>query len=165
MTAAFVAAILDRDLRTLAREVEAYPSDADLWATGPGITNVGGTLALHLAGNLQHYVGARLGGTNYTRNRAAEFARRGVPRSELLREIEAARRAVKTALSGSRPPDLAAEFPERIAGKTVNTGEYLMHLMTHFAYHLGQLDYHRRIVTGNDAGVGAVQPSELSTAR
>jgi len=165
MTAAFAAAIFDRDLRTLSREIEAYPTDADLWATRPSITNVGGTLALHLAGNLQHYVGARLGGTNYTRDRAAEFARRGVPRSELLREIEAARAAVKTALSGSLPADLAADFPERIAGKTVNTGEYLMHLMTHFAYHLGQLDYHRRIVTGNDAGVGAVQPSELSTAR
>jgi hypothetical protein len=165
MTNAFVAAILDRDLRTLAREVEAYPTDADLWATRPGITNVGGTLALHLAGNLQHYVGAHLGRTNYTRDRAAEFARRGVPRSELLREIAAAREAVKMALSGSPAPDLTADFPERIAGKTVNTGEYLMHLMTHFAYHLGQLDYHRRMVTGSDVAVGAVQAIELSTAR
>ena len=87
------------------------------------------------------------------------------PASELLREIEAARVAVRTALGGSRAPDLAADFPERVAGKTVNTGEYLMHLATHFAYHLGQVDYHRRMVTGKDAAVDAMQPAELSTAR
>jgi uncharacterized damage-inducible protein DinB len=165
MTLAYVAAILDRDLRTLGREVEAYPADADLWATRPGIKNVGGTLVLHLAGNLQHYIGARLGGTGYVRDRAAEFARRDVLRAELLREIEAARVAVRATLSGPRAPDLAADFPERVAGKTVNNGEYLMHLTTHFAYHLGQVDYHRRMVTGNDAAVDAMQPAELSTAR
>jgi uncharacterized damage-inducible protein DinB len=165
MTLASFAALLDRDLRTAAREVEAYPNEQDLWAAPPGIKNVGGTLVLHLAGNIQHYVGACLGGTGYVRNRPAEFSRRDVPRAELLREIEAARRAVRATLSESAGPDLAADFPERIVGKMVNTGEYLMHLMTHFAYHLGQLDYHRRMVTGKDAAVDAMQPTELSTAR
>ena len=96
-----VAAILDRDLRTLRREVEAYPDDRALWQEVSGISNVAGTLVLHLAGNLQHYVGARLGQTGYVRDRSAEFASRDVPRSELLRQIEAARAAVKAALSGA----------------------------------------------------------------
>ena len=124
-----------------------------------------GTLVLHLAGNLQHYLGARLGQTGYLRDRPAEFARRDVTRSDLLRQIEAARAAVKTALSGALPPDLEAEFPEPIAGKRVGTGDYLVHLTTHFAYHLGQIDYHRRVVTGAAFAVDAMRPAELSSAR
>jgi hypothetical protein len=158
-----VAAILDRDLRALRREVEAYPNERDLWAPVPGISNVAGTLALHLAGNLQYYIGAVLGGTGYVRDRPAEFARRDVPRSELLGEIEAARTAVAAALAGAI--DLDGEFPEPIAGKRVRIGDYLVHLATHFAYHLGQLDYHRRVVTGHAKGIDAVRPIELSSAR
>lgn len=160
-----VAAILDRDLRTLRREIEAYPDDRSLWQEVPGISNVAGTLALHLAGNLQHYIGACLGRTGYVRDRAAEFARRDVPRSELLRDIEAARTAVRTSLSGATQPEIMAEFPEIISGTRVATGDYLIHLVTHFAYHLGQIDYHRRIVTGRAFAVDAVRPSELSSVR
>ena len=160
-----VAAILDRDLRALRREVEAYPDERGLWQEVPGISNVAGTLVLHLAGNLQHYLGARLGQTGYVRDRPAEFARRDVPRLELLREIEAARAAVKAALSGAVAPDPDAEFPEPIGGKRVGTGDYLVHLTTHFAYHLGQVDYHRRVVTGQENAVDAMRPSELSSAR
>ncbi len=97
--AAGLAAILDRDLRGLRRELEAYPDERQIWQPVPGLPNTAGTLALHLAGNLQHYVGARWGGTGYVRNRAAEFARRDVPRAELLAEIDRARAAVKAALA------------------------------------------------------------------
>jgi hypothetical protein len=157
-----IATILDRDLRALRRELEAYPNEGDLWARVPGVPNVAGTLALHLAGNLQYYIGAVLGGSGYVRDRPAEFARRDVPRSELLREIEAARTAIARALGGA--VDVDGEFPETIAGKRVRTGDYLIHLATHFAYHLGQLDYHRRIVTGDDKGIDAMRPTELSSA-
>jgi len=163
MLLSYAAAILDRDLRTLQREVEAYPAEGDLWTEVGGLPNVGGTLALHLVGNIQYYVGAVLGKTGYLRDRPAEFARRHVPRTKLVREIEAARDAVSRALSAA--PDTEADYPELIAGKHVTTGEYLMHLTTHFAYHLGQLDYHRRFVTGKQDGVGAVQPVELRSAR
>lgn len=160
-----VAAIFERDLRSLRREVEAYPDERDLWRTVPGISNVAGTLVLHLTGNLQHYFGALWGGTGYRRDRPAEFDRRDVSRAELLREIEAARLAVKSAqvrLSGS---ELAADFPEVVGGSRIATLDYLIHLTTHFAYHLGQLDYHRRVVTGNDQGVSAMRPAELGSAR
>jgi uncharacterized damage-inducible protein DinB len=159
-----VAAIFDRDLRALAREVEAYADERDLWRVPPGTPNSAGTLVLHLTGNLQHYLGAHLGGTGYRRNRAAEFADRDLPRAELLRRIEAARAAVQAA---ARAGDelLAQDLPEVVGGVRVNAGEYLVHLISHFAYHLGQLDYHRRFVTGDARGVGAIRPSELSGAR
>ena len=159
----YVAAILDRDLRALRREVEAYSDERELWVRVPGITNVGGNLVLHLAGNLQYYIGTVLGRTGYVRDRPAEFARGGVPRAELLREIEAARVAVKATLE--KRIDVDAEFPESILGMRVRTGDYLIHLASHFAYHLGQLDYHRRVVTKNDKGIDAVRPSELSSAQ
>lgn len=160
-----IAALLDRDLRTLRREVEAYPDDRALWQPVPGVSNVAGTLVLHLAGNLQHYLGARLGGTGYVRNRAAEFALRDVPRTELVREIEAARAAVKTTVARIAESDLAAEFPEAVGGVRVQTGEYLVHLTTHFAYHLGQIDYHRRAVTRSSTPVDAIRVAELGSAR
>jgi uncharacterized protein DUF664 len=160
-----VAAILDRDLQALQREVEAYPDDRSLWQMVPGISNTAGTLALHLVGNLQHYLGARFGGTGYVRDRPAEFARRDVPRVELLREIDAARSAVQTGLAKVPEDQLTADYPETIAGLRVATGEYLVHLTTHFAYHLGQLDYHRRVVTGEERGVGAMRPAELGSVR
>lgn len=162
---AAVAAIFERDLQTLRRELESYPDEESLWQPVRGVTNTAGTLALHLTGNLQHYLGAQLGGTGYVRDRAAEFARRGVPRAELLREIEAARSAARVGLALLSDQQLGADYPEIIAGVRVATGEYLLHLTTHFAFHLGQLDYHRRMVTGNESGVGAMRPAELSSVR
>lgn len=162
---AAIGTILDRDLDTLRHEIEAYSDEKELWQSAPGISNTAGTLALHLAGNLQHYFGTRLGGTGYVRDRAAEFARRDVPRVELLKEVEAARRAVHAGLAQLSAAQLADEYPEVIAGLRITTAEYLIHLTTHFAYHLGQIDYHRRIVTGSEVVVGAMRPAALSSAR
>lgn len=160
-----VTAILDRDLRTLARELEAYADERDLWRLPPGIANSAGTLALHLTGNLRHYFGTCLGDTGYRRDRPAEFAERDVPRDELLRRIEAAREAVRAAAARTTEEQLAEDFPEVVGGVRVNTAEYLVHLVAHFAYHLGQLDYHRRVVTGDSRGLDAVRVAEVGTAR
>src|SRR5918994_2815325 len=157
-----VGSILDRDLRALRREVEAYPDEADLWRVVPGTTNSAGTLVLHLAGNLQHFFGARLGRTGYVRDRPAEFSRR-VERAELFREIEAAQAAVSAGLASLATSQLMSEFPEAVADARLTTGEYLVHLVTHCAYHLGQIDYHRRFVTGDDRTIGAMRPGELSS--
>jgi hypothetical protein len=164
MLAPFVASILTRDLHTLRREVEAYPDEHQLWKIAPGITNPGGTLVLHLVGNLQHYVGKHLGGTSYVRDRPAEFARRNVPRPELLAEIDAAEKAV-AALRKVDESTLRKEFPEAVGGSVVQTGEFLVHIACHFTYHLGQIDYHRRLVTGENTPVPSLRPGELSTAR
>lgn len=163
--AADLAALLDRDLRALRRELEAYPDERQIWQQVPGLPNTAGTLALHLAGNLQHYIGARFGGTGYVRDRDAEFARRGVSRAELVAEIERARVAIRTGLERLDPKALDAQYPEVVAQSRVRTGDYLVHLCTHFAYHFGQLDAHRRVVTGNADGVGAFRPAELGSAR
>lgn len=160
-----VIAILDRDLRALRREIEAYPDEDSLWLKPAGVPNSAGTLALHLAGNLQHYLGARLGGTGYVRDRPAEFARRNVPRIEILQEIEAARKSLAAAESRLGESDLTGDFPDIIRNLRLETGDYLIHLVSHFTFHLGQIDYHRRMVTGHSHGVNAVRTAELRSAR
>lgn len=160
-----VAAILERDLETLAREVKAYPDEASLWQLPEGVTNSAGTLVLHLTGNIQHFLGARLADTGYVRDRAVEFSARGVPRSTLLRQIESAIAAVRAAAGKVSAESLERDFPEVVGGVRVATGEYLVHLVDHFGYHLGQLDYHRRLVTRDAKGVDAVRAAELATAR
>ncbi len=161
ITTASLARVLARDLRALRREVEAYADERDLWRVVPGITNSGGTLALHLAGNLQHFIGAVLGGTGYVRDRAAEFTRRDVPRSELLREIDATLAVVPRTLEALDDDALARPYPQPPGGATPTTGAFLLHLATHLTYHLGQIDYHRRMLTEQAGQIRAVAVDEL----
>ena len=161
MLTRIIQAMLLRELAAARRTVETYPDDASLWAHPAGLPNAGGTLVLHLAGNLQHYVGAVLGRSGYRRDRPAEFARRDVSRAELLRELDGARSAVERVLPTVREEALSQPYPEPIGGNTLTTGVFLAHLATHLAYHLGQLDYHRRVVTGDAKGVGALSPGAI----
>jgi hypothetical protein len=154
-----------RELRALERELAAYQTDEQVWLLPPGLPNSGGTLALHAAGNLLHFIGAVLGGTSYVRDRDAEFSRRDVPRSELIDGLRQAGDVVKTTLGALDPARLEAPYPLPVLNRRLNTGDFMMHLATHLAYHTGQVDFHRRIVTGDVTGVGAVSPTELSTAR
>jgi hypothetical protein len=153
--------VMTRELKALRREVESYPSDEELWRGAEGITNPGGNLVLHLAGNIQYFLGTVLGGTGYKRYRDAEFGSRDVPRDQLLREVDAAIAAVETGLGRVRDADLGKPFPEPVGGVTPTTGAFLAHLAVHLGYHLGQVDYHRRIVTGECKTVGAMTVAEL----
>lgn len=153
--------LIIRELRAVQRELDLYPDDASAWKTIPGVPNTGGTLALHLAGNLQHFIGAILGRTGYVRDRDAEFARRDVPRAELKAGLDAAIAAVERTFDALPPGALDAPWPEPIAKKTVHAGTFGLHLLSHLAYHLGQIDTHRRAVTGNAAGVDAISVREL----
>lgn len=160
-----LAALFQRDLAALQREIDAYPDDLLPWREVPGLTNSAGTLALHLAGNLRHFIGARLGATGYVRDRPAEFARRGLSRAELRAEVQAAREAIAGTLGPLEPGQLAAPYPDPLVGHRFNTGDLLIHLAVHLGYHLGQVDYHRRMVTGSSVTIGAMALPELASAQ
>ncbi len=155
------ATIFLRDLDTLRQEVELYPDDAALWKTIPGLPNSGGTLALHLAGNLRHFIGGVLGETGYVRDRDAEFSTRALSRIDLIALIDAARSEVAKTLQGLGESVLDAAYPTLLMGRSIPTRRFLLHLATHLTYHLGQLDYHRRAATGSPASAGAVSVSAL----
>lgn len=142
--------ILGRELDALAEQVGKYPDDASLWRVEGSILNSAGTLVLHLVGNLSHYVGAVLGGSGYVRDRDAEFQRRDVPRSELLAMIGTCKEDVVSALEALDDDQVTAAYPGQLppflTGAT--THRFLVHLTGHFQWHKGQVDYHRRILTG-----------------
>lgn len=143
-----LARILARELTTLREEVLRFPDDAMLWAVVPGITNSAGTLALHVAGSLRHFVGAVLGGSGYVRDRGAEFADRGRTRSEVTEVLRQAELEVVTALDRLEPARLTAALPVPVAGVHPPVGRFLVHLAAHTAFHLGQVGYLRRMLTG-----------------
>jgi len=155
MNVEFVRRVIVRDLAALQKQVRAYAREEDLWVCPAGIPNSAGTLVLHLVGNMQHFIGAQLGNTGYVRDRDAEFNARNVPRAELEAGIQQAIDTVSATFEQLNPARLEEEFPLELAGCRLTTGLFIAHLATHLAYHLGQIDYHRRVVTKRSDAAGA----------
>ena len=138
--------LYERDLAKLREEIEKYGDEADLWKKNGDLPNSGGTLALHLCGNLRHFVGAILGNSGYVRNRDAEFAMRDVPRTDILAAIDETREVVLPTLAELTADDFAKTYPIEALGYPMTTEYFLIHLATHLSYHLGQINYHRRSI-------------------
>jgi uncharacterized damage-inducible protein DinB len=153
--------LLTRELATFERELALFPDDESLWKTLPGMSNSAGNLALHVAGNLQHFVGAVLGKTGYQRNRPAEFSRRTGTRAEVAAELQAAARAVQDVLPCLSDERFREFYPERLNDLALRTDRFLMHLCAHAAYHLGQASTLRRLLTGDDRSSGPVSLAAL----
>ena len=137
--------IYKRDLDKLKTEIDQYESDEKLWLVATGITNSGGNLALHLVGNLKHFIGAVLGGTGYVRDRDAEFNSKSVSRAQLIAAVDETTEIVSTTLAKLTGDELAATYPIDVFGQPMMTEYFIIHLATHFNYHLGQINYHRRL--------------------
>jgi Protein of unknown function (DUF1572) len=150
-----------REIATLERELGMYPDDASVWKILPGLPNSAGTLFLHLTGSLQHFFGTVLGNTAYQRDRDAEFTKRNVSRQELSQQLEAARLAVLAGFANLTEDQLEQTFPFRYADSAFSIEITLLQFSSHLAYHLGQIDYHRRMVTGNAASANAIAASDL----
>ena len=154
--AADIGRMLERELVAFRREVELFPDDATLWKVVPGITNSAGTLALHVAGNLRHFIGGVLGKSGYIRDRDAEFNRRGVTRAKVMAELEQAEEEIEPAILALTDAVLAAPYPVAVGGVTLPTGRFLTHLAVHTGFHLGQAGYLRRVLTGETTSSGAI---------
>jgi len=141
-----LAALFYRDLTRLHQEIEAYPDGETLWRVAEGISNSAGNLVLHLMGNLNSYLGAALGQTGYVRNREAEFSTKNLSKQDLLERIVATRRVVETVIQSLSEEQLAAPFPIEVLGYPMSTLSFLFHAHGHLTYHLGQIDYHRRLL-------------------
>jgi hypothetical protein len=142
--------VLTRELASFRKEVEMFPDDTMLWRTAPGISNSAGNLALHVCGNLKHYIGHVLGGTDYVRDRDAEFKTRSGRRRDLVREIDETIDVVSRTLPQLSEAVMAGVYPEKVLGMTLPCSRFLVHLSCHTAFHLGQAGYLRRILTGEN---------------
>lgn len=145
--------VFHRELETLRAQLRAYPDETAIWKRPPGLPNSAGNLALHLCGNLQHFVGAVLGHTGYQRDRDREFAARDVSRDDLEAQIDAAQRALRAGLETRTSGGAESDYPAEFGGSRLPTLVVLGRLLTHFGYHLGQIDIHRRLSTGQGQGI------------
>lgn len=145
MNASLFLHFFSRDLDQFAAEIEAFPSEESLWRRGGEVKNSGGTLALHIAGNLQHFFGAVLGGTGYARHREREFSARNISKMEILAGLQAARKAVSEVLENMNDAQLDNIYPASHFGENRSNGFVFLQLLAHLNYHLGQVNYLRRL--------------------
>ena len=146
-----LAALFRRDLTRLLQEITAFPDASTLWATMEGVTNSAGNLALHLEGNLREYVGRQLGQIPYVRQRESEFHATGLPLSDLITRLEALREVIPPVVARLSSAALDALCPEVVLAVPLSTRQFLLHLLGHLNYHLGQIDYLRRVLTRGTA--------------
>ncbi len=140
-----LALLFERDINRLKTEMLAYTDPAKMWLNVSGINNPGGNLCLHLLGNTQYYIGTVLGNSGYIRNRPEEFSLKNIPVEELIVKIDAAQKIIVETIRSLDISVLENEYPEKVLGYEMTTRYFLLHLLAHFSYHLGQINYHRRI--------------------
>lgn len=139
-------ALFKRDLEKLKEEILLYKNEKNIWLTDKAILNSAGNLCLHLTGNLNAYIGAEFGNTGYIRNRPEEFSLKDVPKKELIDKIEQTIQIVENTLDIITESQLQAEYPQETSLGKVSTGYFFIHLAMHLSYHLGQVNYHRRLL-------------------
>ena len=135
-----------REIQKLEEEIKSFSDERLLWQTSGELKNSAGNLCLHLCGNLQHFIGAVLGKSGYVRNRDAEFSSKDISKEKLIEEVHRARQAVVMTLDRLSEEDLQKIYPQSFIPKEVTTEYFLVHLLSHFDYHLGQINYLRRIL-------------------
>jgi hypothetical protein len=138
--------LFHRDLLKLRHEIDAYKEDENLWVTEKNISNSAGNLCLHLVGNLNTFVGKELGKTAYIRNRELEFSLKGLSKAELLEKVDGTISTIDNTLATLDNGQLNVEYPVKVFEETMTTGYFLIHLLAHLSYHLGQINYHRRLL-------------------
>ena len=143
--------LMTRELAAFSRELDLFEDESLIWTTVPGIANSAGNLTLHVCGNLQHFVGAILGGTGYVRDREREFSARGIARTDLQANLARTSDVVSTVLPKLSGMDFDAAFPDMPGGLHVPCGLFLFHLCSHLAFHLGQAGYLRRLLAGENS--------------
>ncbi|RXK48763.1 DinB family protein [Aquirufa rosea] len=138
--------LFSRDLNRLKIEIAQYQDEANLWKVDGRISNSAGNLCLHLIGNLQTYFGSVYGNTGYVRFRDKEFSDKEVPREKLLEMIDQTELMMQQVLPTISQEQLEEDYPMEVFDYSMKTAYYFVHLAVHFGYHLGQINYHRRLM-------------------
>ncbi len=133
----------ERDIRKLIEEVSLFKEEQNLWKTLGSVKNSGGNLVLHIIGGMNYLIGTLLIQTGYVRDRDQEFIRKGVDRKDLIDQLEQLIPVIITALNTIH---MEADYPIIFDGKTRSNSYVLMQLSLHLNYHLGQVNYLRRIL-------------------
>ena len=145
-TSASISTILVRDLNKVIAELNSFAEEQNMWVLDGKINNTAGNLALHISGAVNHFIGAVLGKSGYVRARDEEFSLKGIPREEVIARVREAAKIAAMVLPSIKEEQLDQPFPEKIGNQTLSIGFFLTHLVSHVNYHLGQINYHRRLI-------------------
>ena len=154
--------LMSRELDSLKSEIELFPDDEIIWNVLPGISNSAGNLVLHICGNLKYFIGAVLGNTGYLRDRESEFNRKSGSRTELIADLRDTKEIIQNVLPGLSEKILGESYPNTVGGIELACSRFLMHLAVHLSFHVGQVGYLRRILTGDNQSSGAVSLRDIS---
>lgn len=138
-------ALFERDLEKLLVELNSYEQEDDLWVVKEEIKNSSGNLMMHICGNLKHFIGATLDNTGYVRERDVEFSGR-VSKSELSEGIGETKEVLSSYFERVSVDDMSDPYPLQPFGYPMTKSQFLIHLYGHLSYHMGQINYHRRLV-------------------
>ena len=145
-----LASLFNRDLNRLRKQIDSFTNDDALWETLPGVTNPAGNLALHLEGNLSEFVGRQLGQLPYERKRDLEFSSKGLTRADLSSRVEKLTQTIPSIIERLSEEELEKEYPQVVLDAPMTTRHFLFHLYGHLNWHLGQVDYLRRMLEGGE---------------
>jgi uncharacterized damage-inducible protein DinB len=132
-------------------------STEQLWSKPYPYGNSVGHLLLHLTGNLSHYIGARIAGTGYVRNRPLEFAdtsRR--PKEDVLAAFDRAIDLVTATIRQQAPQDWLAPYADPTTPRDRNRFSVFQRMAAHADHHTGQIIYLAKELARSQAGTRAV---------
>jgi hypothetical protein len=141
-----ITSLFEKDINKLIEEIGLFKNEEDIWKIREGVSNSAGNLSLHLVGNLNHFIGATLGISGYVRERDKEFSEKNIPRTQLIEALNSTVSVIKQTLAALPEEDLKKDFPVAINQKIISTEYMLVYLLNHFNYHLGQVNYLRRLI-------------------
>ena len=140
-----LAELYRRDILKLKEEIENLKDEGSLWRKADGVNNPAGSLALHITGGLNWLVGTLLANTGYVRERDKEFSARDVPKEQLISGLDDLAAMVYRVLSGLSEEEFESDYPlDFLGNKSVHF--YMVNFYGHLNYHLGQVNYLRRIL-------------------
>jgi hypothetical protein len=136
----------ERDIRKLIEEVNLFKNEEDLWKIAGNVKNSCGNLVLHIIGGLNYFIGSTLAQTGYVRNRDEEFTKKGVERKKLVTQLEELIPMINKTLNALTEEQMQADYAIFFDEPNTSYSYVLVQLLLHLNYHLGQVNYLRRIL-------------------
>ena len=125
-------------------------SEEQFWRNPFSYGNSVGHLVLHLTGNLSYYIGARVAGTGYVRDRDLEFTDASrPPKSEVLRKFDDTIAMVAATIERQTEVDWTAPYTAEREPESKNRLTVFLRCASHFYHHVGQINYLSRELTKN----------------
>ncbi|HKV23500.1 MAG TPA: DUF1572 family protein [Candidatus Acidoferrum sp.] len=110
------------------------------WRNPYGYGNSAGHLILHLTGNLNYYIGARVAGTDYVRNRDREFTEsQKLDKSKVMQAFDETIAMVARAARAQSPQDWLKPYSADIEPEATERFMIFLRCAGHAYHHVGQL--------------------------